>query len=129
MNVMIMETDTLVSSLLQTAVVHWGHKVCAYDSPMKCPAFISEACPCELSGNSCPDVILVDMNMPGINGLKFVEELRRKQCRFCKIGMISDNWNLQDIQKALRTGASVFAKPFHMPSLHSWMAAEIKRVA
>lgn len=129
MNVLILEKDPLVRSLLQDSFTLWGHRIYSYSNPMKCPAFSAAVCPCDFSKSGCPDVILVDMNMPGVGGLKFIEELRHKHCRFSKIGMVVDNWSTLDIQKAMHLGASVFAKPFHIPSLHSWISADTKRVA
>lgn len=129
MNVLILEADPLANSLLLATFLQWGHRIYSYSNPLKCPAFCSQACPCDLSRTGCPEVVLVDMHMPGVSGLKFIEELRRKNCHFCKIGMMADNWSSSDLQKALHLGASVFAKPFHFPSLHSWISAEIKRVA
>jgi DNA-binding response OmpR family regulator len=129
MNILLLDDDPLILSLLKGAFVKWGYNVSAYTNPRLCPAFCAEGCPCTLAGNGCPDLVLTDVNMPGVNGVTFVEELVRKGCRCRKIGMMSGDWSEPHIRRANELGASIFSKPFHIPSLYVWALEEKKRSA
>jgi DNA-binding response OmpR family regulator len=61
------------------------------------------------------------MNMPNVNGVRFVEELQRKKCKSRKIGMMSGDWSQVDSQKAKRMGVTVFDKPFELQKLRTWI--------
>jgi two-component system response regulator YesN len=129
MNVLLIDDDPFVLSLLQVVFVKWGYNVRSYLNPGQCPAFCSAACPCDWSGRACPDLVLTDVNMPGVNGISFVEELVRKGCKFHRLGMMSGDWSEPHLRRAVDLGASIFAKPFNIPSLHAWATEEKKRVA
>ena len=100
MNVLLIDDDLPILSMIQGALEKWGHKVDAYLNPEICPAYSSPACHCDRFNKGCPDVILTDVNMPLVNGIKFVEELKRKSCKCRKIGMMSGDWNDSDLLKA-----------------------------
>ena len=129
MNVLLIDDDLFILSMLQGALVKWGHKVEAYHTPEACPAYCSQTCPCAIFNNGCPDVILTDVNMPVVNGIKFIEELKRKGCKCQKIGMMSGDWSDSDLLKATHMGVTVFSKPFDLSRLRSWVSEEIRCVA
>ena len=126
MNVLLIDDDLLILSMLQGVLARWGHKVFAYCNPEVCTAYFSKSCPCPMQLNGCPDVILTDVNMPVVNGVKFVEELKRKGCRCPKIGMMSGDWSNSDILKVAHIGVTVFSKPFDLPRLRSWVSGDGK---
>ena len=122
MNVLLLDDDVLMLSMLKRTFVRWGFKVDAYSNPNDCPAFCSAECPCAICISGCPDFIITDVNMPGVNGITFVEELKRKGCKCSKIGMMSGDWSDSDVFKAIHMGAAVFAKPFDLSRLRSWLS-------
>jgi CheY-like chemotaxis protein len=124
MNVLLMDDDIFMISLLKGALVRWGHKVDAYSNPNNCPAFCAAACPCALIKNGCPDIILSDVNMPQVNGIAFIRELKRKGCKCPKIGMMSGDWSDLDLLTVTHFGVTVFAKPFDLSRLQSWVLEE-----
>ena len=126
MKILLMDDDMLMLSMLTGAFVRWGFKVDAYTNPNNCPAFYSEACPCALLNNSCPDMILTDVNMPLVNGVKFVQELRRKGCKCPKIGMMSGDWSDPDLVSVTHMGVTVFSKPFDLSRIRSWSLEDEK---
>jgi len=127
MNVLLLDDDPFILSLLNTVLVKWGHRVFLFTNPSRCPIYFSKACPCTL--NECPDIVLTDVNMPTINGMKFIEELKRKCCKCPTLGMMSGDWGETDLRKAVQMGATVFSKPFNLPSLHAWLASATVGVA
>jgi DNA-binding NtrC family response regulator len=60
-----------------------------------------------------PEVLLLDINMPGMDGLKVLEKIRQSQPGM-KVVMISGDATLESVQGALAKGASGFVvKPFN----------------
>jgi DNA-binding response OmpR family regulator len=129
MNILLLDDDVVILSLLQKTFVKWGHLVVTYSDPDQCPLWCSLNCPCSLFKKGCPDCILTDVKMINVNGVKFIEELKRKGCRCQKIGIMSGDWNEFDYQKAIRLGATIFTKPFALQSLRSWLSEEVKIAA
>lgn len=129
MNVLILDDDPFVLSLLKTAFEKRGYNVLTYTNPDQCPLYCSLSCHCTLFKNGCPDVILSDVNMPHVNGVKLIEELKRKNCKCIKIGLMSGDWSDADIEKAARWDVAVFSKPFELSALLSWVSSDIRDVA
>jgi CheY-like chemotaxis protein len=120
MQALILEDDPLVMSLLERVLVRRGYTVVTYPDPTACPLYADSSCPCAAQPN-CPDIILTDYNMPSVNGLEFVEHLKRKGCTCRNIAMISGSWTADELRSASPLGVSVFAKPFHLQRLESWL--------
>jgi CheY-like chemotaxis protein len=129
MNVLLLDDDPFLLSMLKGALIKWGHNVSAYSNPDQCPAYCAQACPCTLCKLGCPDIILTDVNMPIISGMKFVDELKRKNCKCPRIGMMSGDWSDGDMQRASRLGVTIFSKPYDLPTLRSWISEDNRRVA
>jgi CheY-like chemotaxis protein len=124
-NVLLIDDDLFVLSMLQGAFEKWGHKVDAYLNPEICPAYSSKECHCDISNKGCPDVILTDVNMPLVNGIQFVEELKRKGCKCPKIGMMSGDWNDSDLLKAFSMEVKTFSKPFELSKIQLWLSENV----
>ncbi|MCF7765045.1 MAG: response regulator [Verrucomicrobia bacterium] len=65
------------------------------------------------------DLLLVDMKMPGMNGVEFIREVRKmSKYRTTPIIMISSESSADDINSALEAGADDYlVKPFSKDSL------------
>lgn len=110
MNAVVVDDDPLIRSLLSDVLTNAGYKVDSYSSPSHCPLYTSAACPCSLK-DSCPDVIVSDFDMPVVNGVEFVEQLKRNKCKCRNIAVMSGSWTEENLQRALPAGVSVFSKP------------------
>lgn len=68
-----------------------------------------------LAEDRVPDVILLDINMPILNGFGFLEGFKKMQCKNkdrIKISILSSSKNDKDLAKAKDLGASnYFVKP------------------
>lgn len=120
MNAVILDDDPVIVSLLSRVLTQKGYEVSSYSSPISCPLYTEESCPCSWSG-SCPDLIVTDYDMPTVNGIELVEHLKRKQCKCNNIAVISGSWSEHDLQKALPPGVSVFSKPFSLHRIRAWI--------
>jgi two-component system chemotaxis response regulator CheY len=70
------------------------------------------------------DVVLVDWNMPVMNGLEFIQALRaREECASVKLMMVTTENDFTRIQEALGAGADEFVmKPFTLEVLEQKIA-------
>lgn len=59
-----------------------------------------------------PDVILLDLKMPGVDGVKTLERLRRKQCRVPVILLTAHHDILSPLQAARMGAYDFISKPF-----------------
>lgn len=77
-----------------------------------------EAMTCVL--RSVPDVILLDWNMPVMNGMEFLKHLRRQDGRQPTVIFCTANNQMSQIQEALEAGADDYImKPFDRDILTS----------
>lgn len=120
MKALVLDDDPLVLSLLSHLLAFRGYDVASYADPGQCPLSECCACPCALRQAGCPNLILTDVNMPTMNGVEFVAELRRKGCQCPNIAMISGDWSESNLALARQLGAQVFFKPCDLPRLDTW---------
>lgn len=69
---------------------------------------------CEACANSMPDSVLLDWNMPNMNGLEFLIELRKMDNgNHPKVVFCTTENDMSQIQKAIQAGADEYImKPF-----------------
>ncbi len=61
--------------------------------------------------SDCPDIALLDHNLPRITGEKVMEAIRRHEhCRHIPIVMMSSSENLREHEAAMKFGAVFFRK-------------------
>jgi len=73
----------------------------------------------QLRTSTPPDVVLVDWNMPEMDGLEFIKEVRRDS-RFAKLAvlMVTTETEPEQMMRALSAGADEYLmKPFQKESL------------
>ena len=79
------------------------------DSILTCVPSGLEALDFLQSGSSLPDVILLDINMPGMNGFQLLERLKdQPQLRAIPVVMLSTSSAQQDIRQAYSLHASSY---------------------
>ena len=97
-----------------------GHEVFSYKDAGDCPLNSLIECICNLA-NPCTDIILSDVSMPLVNGLKFVENLKKKGCKVKNIALVSGYWKDSNISRAKKIGCTVFHKPLKPGVLIEWL--------
>lgn len=73
----------------------------------------------EQIANKVPDIILLDVMMPGIDGIEVCKQVRAKpELKDIKVIMVSGKAMESDIQKGMDAGANHYVgKPFNMIEL------------
>lgn len=97
-----------------------GFEVYSFSEAGSCPLFLEKKCPCP-SKHACVDVILADINMPGITGLEFIDNQVKKGCKVKNIGVMSGAWNNNQIEQANKLKVHIIHKPFKMKDFVSWL--------
>src|SRR5664279_5248503 len=83
----------------------------------------------ELIGSSEPDIVLLDVEMPGMSGLQVLDQLAGKK-PFFSIIMFSTRSSLEQIVEGLTNGADDYiVKPFRPDELLARVAAARRTVA
>ena len=120
LRVLIFDDDPLIRKLLWTVCDQRGCEVFTFPEPGLCPLPGGDRCRCSAK-KPCTDIILSDLNMPGVKGLDFVEGLLERGCLCRHIGLMSSQWSEQDIARAFRLGCTLLQKPFDVGRIESWL--------
>ena len=121
MKALILDDDPVFLDVLRELLGCRGYEVEVYSSPASCPLYKDISCPCTES-QCCPDVILTDFNMPSVNGIEFVEELRRKGCTCKHIALIAGKNRDASIQEqAALLGLMFIPKPVRLQQFEGWL--------
>jgi two-component system chemotaxis response regulator CheY len=72
-----------------------------------------------LEQKPCPDVVLVDWNMPEMNGLEFVKAVRaNERLRAVPLMMVTTETEMEQMATALAAGANEYLmKPFNKEAI------------
>lgn len=115
------EDNEHVREVINFMLEERGHEVFSFEDAGDCPLGSLTECKCNHT-NICSDIIISDVSMPKLNGLKFVENLREKGCNNKNIALVSGYWTDKDILKAKELGCTVFHKPVYPEELFEWIS-------
>jgi len=118
--IVLLEDNRELRTVLSTLLKKRGYEVRAFPDPTICPLQLRPECRCSRH-EACADVILTDLDMPGMNGLQFIENQRAKDCKCRHIAIMSGNLPGELTARARELGCRVFSKPFDPPTLFRWL--------
>lgn len=105
--VLLVDDDPRVLRFLALTMKHAGHE------PVSCTSG-EEAI--ELANSARPDIVLLDMLMPGMDGFEVLQKIRA----FSAVPVIATSRLLESRERAIALGANAFAeKPFNLDALIS----------
>lgn len=121
MKAVIIDDDPSVRALLATTLHRRGYEVVVYHNPKECPLYSFDTCPCQ-ADKPCPSIIISDFDMPNVNGVEFIEILRKRGCKCPNIALVSGSiFSGEELERASKLKIKFFAKPFHRSQINEWL--------
>jgi len=110
MGIVTIDDKPLISMVINLALTDKGHSVVAFDNCSE--AYV------ELEKGVKPDIILVDLKMPGMNGKEFVEKMRSNpKIDFIPVTIISASIFSTEVLPPKDTYQALVSKPFDLQEL------------
>ncbi len=125
----VLDDDEDMRSIVSSMLEERGYEVLAFSQPLNCKVFLERGCPCP-RGNACGDIFLIDINMPGMNGLEFIEHQVEHGCKAMAQNKAIMSAHVTDEQRkeAKRLGCEVLVKPLAEKRLGRWLDRCEKRI-
>jgi DNA-binding NtrC family response regulator len=120
LRIILLEDNDNLRTPLEMLLTHRGYEVFSFAKPTVCPLQIQPACRCNRH-QSCTDVILTDLEMSEINGIRFIENVKKKNCKCRHVAVMSGNLNAEAMYQAVKIGCSAFEKPLDLEALLNWL--------
>jgi DNA-binding NtrC family response regulator len=118
--IIIFDENEILCSTLHRILVERGYEVFTFSDFSVCPFFHSED-HCKIPHGSCSDIIISDIYIPTVEGLKLIKERIVQGCGVKCRALMSTNWTDADWQYAQRIGCRLFRKPFDLQELLQWI--------
>jgi two-component system response regulator (stage 0 sporulation protein F) len=123
MRILIVEDSPLVQSMYGLAFPRREHELTTANDGQEALARLDDP-------TSMFDVILLDLRMPGMNGVEFLREVRRR-ARLAQLPIVLTTIEPEGselLEEALRLGVTaVVKKPWHPQQLHDLVEAIVHR--
>ncbi len=120
LRIILLEDNDSVRTVLKMLLTRKGYEVFSFSKPTVCPLQLQPACRCN-HNQACTDVILTDLDMPEMDGLRFIKNMKMKNCKCRHVAVMSGNLGADDMYQAVRLGCSAFEKPLEKDALFQWL--------
>lgn len=118
----VIDDEPAIRALLCDVLRRRGYEVTSFSDPFARSCFRSGDLACPMPrGQPCVDVMLTDLEMPGHNGLNYVEAQLRHDCKCSHIALITGSGTEADFDRARRLGIKTFLKPLRVKELEAWL--------
>ena len=111
--------ETLCSTLGKILFDH-GFEVFTFSDSSVCPFFNSDD-RCIMSDHSCSDIIISDIYMPTVQGLRLIKERIDRGCGVKFRALMSTMWPDAEWHYARKIGCRLFRKPFDLREMLKWI--------
>jgi CheY-like chemotaxis protein len=115
---LVLDDDPVMLEILKKHLEVRGYDVTGYSNPALCPLFTARSCSQDVP---CPDVVVTDLIMSTVNGIQFIDEVKRKGCANSHIALISGLWTEITLKWASEFGVKVLHKPVNLEELTDWL--------
>lgn len=107
--ILVIEDDAAVQALLRDTLEGEGYRVICADSGAQA---------LQTTNTTSPDLILLDLRLPDVDGYAVCQEIRASRAQHIPILMVSANQSSRDVLAAFHVGASDYLrKPFDLTEL------------
>lgn len=121
LRVAVIDDEPMIRSLFKAMLERQGHQVETYESASQSPYCDSPACPCSKYPD-CPDVIVSDINMPGMDGISFLINLHQRGCKCPAFALMSGHGiSHTDLARVAEFGTRIFIKPHALAEIIVWL--------
>lgn len=120
LRIFVIDDEECIRDTFRWHLEELGHEVVTAATPRVCDAYRNHDCQRELP---CGDMLIIDYNLPKMNGLDFVEKMRRHGCigMLHKVMLLSGSPTEIDMGRAERLGCDVREKPLRLHELEAWV--------
>jgi len=120
LRIVLLDDDDSIREVLSALLTHKGYEVFAFSKPTICPLLRLPECRCNRN-QSCADAILTDLDMPEMDGIQFIKNLKKKNCKCRHVAIMSGCLSSGDEHKARQLGCQIFRKPFDSNKFFEWL--------
>jgi DNA-binding NtrC family response regulator len=120
LRIILLEDNDNLGTVLEMLLTRRGYEVFSFSKPTVCPLQIQPSCQCK-RGQACTDVILTDLDMPEMDGFRFIENIKKKNCKCRHVAVMSGNLSAVAMYQAANLGCTMFEKPFDEEALFRWL--------
>jgi DNA-binding NtrC family response regulator len=120
LRIILLEDNDNLRTILEMLLTRRGYEVFSFSKPTLCPLQIQPACRCKRD-QACTDVILTDLDMPEMDGIRFIENIKKKNCKCRHVAVMSGNLSAEAMYQAVKLGCSAFEKPLNKETLFKWL--------
>jgi DNA-binding response OmpR family regulator len=125
----VIDEEELIVDLFRDFFSARGYEVLSYTSPVVCPLRDEQGNLCN-TDRPCADVIIVDFDLPGMNGLELLEEQSRHGCKLTRENkaVMSAGLDGESYRKIRQRGYAFFQKPIDYSELSAWLEEREERM-
>ena len=117
LRVLVFDDEMSMRDMLHCLLTDMGCEVFSFHDPAVFPFYKENRCVCA-SGHACADILISDMNMPCVSGLRFMES---SSCKIPFKAIMSGTWEDADMKRAHDLNLNIFTKPFKMNEVRNWI--------
>lgn len=116
--ILMFENETSILRPICTFLRAQGYEVLGFNTPKACPLLsdIKHECP---NDQACADILITDMNMPGMTGYELIRIMAGKGCGITpqNIIVISSTMASEQREEIASLGGHFLPKPFQLGAL------------
>ena len=120
LRIVLLEDNEMLRTMLSGVLADRGHEVFSFSNPARCPLQVLQECRCN-ANQTCTDISLSDLEMPNMNGLRFIENQKKKNCKCQNVVLMSGRWTEHELKRAQELGCETLEKPFPLDELIEWL--------
>lgn len=120
LRIVLIEDNDNLRTILELLLTRRGYEVFSFSNPTICPLQLQPKCRCDRH-QACTDVILTDLDMPEMDGIQFIKNIKKKNCKCRHVAVMSGDLNAEAMYQAVKLGCSAFEKPFDKGMLFNWL--------